>query len=238
MNLEAILQAVKQHAADEAPRECCGLIVDGRYVPCRNVAPGLGRFRVHPDDSAAAEDSGTVQALVHSHAYEPPEPSPADIDACNAGSLPWLIVNHPLGTHCWLEPDNDAPPAPLIGRQFVHGLHDCYAVVRDWYRIEKGLRLRNYPRADGWWNDGQNLYRENFAAEGFVEVSGDLREGDVLFIQERAPVENHAGIYLAGGNILHHPAGRLSRVEVYGHYWRTRTRVVLRHRSMLGSEAC
>ena len=33
------LEAIKAHAAQEYPRECCGLIMrDGSYRPCRNTA--------------------------------------------------------------------------------------------------------------------------------------------------------------------------------------------------------
>lgn len=239
MNLSELIPAIAAHAAAEAPRECCGVVVAGRYIPCRNAAEGLHRFAIDPADYADAEDAGPIDLVVHSHAFEPATPSAADIAACNAGRVPWLIVNHPTGAHERLEPQSGALPAPIEGREFVHGVHDCYALVRDWYRLHRGLLLRDYARADRWWDAGQNLYADNFAAEGFVPVSmDDLREGDALLIQERSPVVNHAGIYLSGNRILHHPSGRLSRAEVYGQYWRNRTRLVLRHASALGEPAC
>ncbi len=230
MPLGTILPAVQQHAAQCAPRECCGLIVGGAYVPCRNIAGEAAHFALHPADFAAAEDSGLVQAVVHSHVFVPPMPSPADVAACNASGLPWLIVNHPTGAHAWLQPDAAAHHAPLIGREFVHGVHDCYALVRDWY-AEHGIALRNYARTDNWWEHGANLYRENFAAEGFIELPpGDAPQwGDALLLQVASRVENHAAIYLGDNRILHHIMQRLSRVDLYSQPWQQRTCAVLRH---------
>ncbi|WP_043945190.1 Mov34/MPN/PAD-1 family protein, partial [Ralstonia solanacearum] len=47
---QTTLDAARQHAAREHPRECCGLVVvvNGRerYVPCRNVAVGTEHFEM------------------------------------------------------------------------------------------------------------------------------------------------------------------------------------------------
>lgn len=235
MNLDALLPVIRAHAAQEAPRECCGLILADpvEYRPCRNIAPANTTFFMALEDYLAAHDTGRqLLAVVHSHVFEPATPSAADVAACNAGTLPWLIVNHPDGTHQWLHPQPDAPHAPLIGRTFVHGVHDCYSLVRDWY-AEQGIALRDYPRLPEWWHAGQNLYRDNFAAEGFAEVPPEtLQAGDLLLMRVRSPVENHAAVYLGDNIILHHVMHRPSRREVYGDYWRRHTTAVLRHNSM------
>lgn len=240
MTLSALLHdPIRMHAEVSAPRECCGLIVraDGaeKYLPCRNIGGELAHFAIHPDDYAAAEDSGEILAVVHSHVHEPATPSAADVAACNAGTLPWLIVNHPTGAYAWLHPEVTNGPADLVGRAFVHGVHDCYALVRDWYWLEWGLQLRNYPRFDNWWERGENLYLDNFAAEGFMAIPLDApaQRGDALLMQVGARICNHAAIDLADGTVLHHVMHRMSKVDVYGEHWRRRTTHRLRHQSRI-----
>jgi proteasome lid subunit RPN8/RPN11 len=233
IDLESIVHAVLEHAAQEAPRECCGLavVVKGRlkYWPCRNLA-GEAEFAIHPEDQAAAEDAGEVVAVCHSHPYLPPEPSEADRLMCGRTGLPWLIVGWPTGDFRIIEPERYT--TPLIGRPFVHGVLDCYALCRDYYAT-LGLVLPDYPREDDWWLKGQNLYLDHFAEAGFVEVSADtLRAHDALLMQIASPVPNHAGVIDANGHLLHHCHGRLSSRDIYGGMWRKVTTHVLRHRSL------
>lgn len=233
-DFSAILDDVRAHAASEAPRECCGLsvVVKGRlrYFPCRNVS-GEAEFAIHPDDQAAAEDAGEVVGVCHSHVHLPPEPSEADRVMCGRTGLPWLIVSWPTGRHHVLLPERHTPP--LVGRPFVHGVLDCYALVRDFY-ARHGIWLADYAREDDWWLKGQNLYLDYFAAEGFVVVdAADLRPLDAVLMQVASPVPNHAGVIDEDGHLLHHVHGRLSSRDVYGGYWRKVTTHVLRHRSLL-----
>jgi len=51
----------------------------------------------------------------------------------------------------------------------------------------------------------------------------------VIVMQVRAPVPNHAGVYIGDGLMLHHLYNRLSSRDVYGGYWQECTRIVLRH---------
>lgn len=232
--LDTLAPDVLDHAAREAPRECCGLAVVRRgrlkYWPCRNIA-GEAEFAVHPEDQAAAEDAGEVVGVCHSHVYLPPEPSEADRVMCSRTGLPWLIVSWPTGAHRVIEPEGYTPP--LVGRPFTHGVLDCYALVRDYYATI-GIELADYPREECWWLKGQNLYLDHFAAEGFVPVDpADLRAHDALLMQVASPVPNHAGVIDADGYLLHHCHGRLSSRDVYGGYWRKVTTHVLRHRSLM-----
>lgn len=231
----ALMPAIRAHAAAAAPREACGvLIVAGgelAWRPCRNAAvTPLQHFVIDAAELAAAEDDGELVAIVHSHVGRPPAPSQADRAGCEASGLPWLIVNHPLGTHALVGPCGWR--APLVGREFCYGVHDCYAIVRDHYLEACGITLADYPRDWQWWLQGGDLYRDNFAAEGFVAVCDGLRPHDLLLMQVASPVPNHAAVYLGDGLILHHVQGRLSSRDVYGGYWRKHTVLQLRHRTL------
>lgn len=227
------LQAIRVHAERDYPREACGLIVvvDGRerYVPCRNVAEGSEHFILPPEDYAAAEDMGDIVAVVHSHPDVPAMPSEADLVACEASGLAWHILSWPADDLRTIEPSGYQ--APLVGRQFSHGVLDCYTLIRDWYQRERSIELPDFERRDDWWQKGDDLYMRHYAEAGFVAVSQDAPElpGDVILMQLRAKVPNHAGIYLGDGQMLHHLHGRLSSRDVYGGYWREITRCVLRY---------
>lgn len=239
------LDDFRAHALAEYPRECCGLLVavkrKERYFPCRNIGnTGRDRFVLSPEDYAAAEDVGDVIAVCHSHPDVAARPSEADKVACEATYMPWYIAS--------VCRDLDGPPAvtgvhrfepcgyeaPLVGREFVHGVLDCYALVRDFYARELRITLPDFERKDDWWNDGHSsLYLDNFRAAGCEPVpqGESLQRGDIILMQIRSGngVPNHAGVYLGDGQMLHHLYGRLSSREVYGGWFQERTRLIVRH---------
>ncbi len=232
--------AILAHAAREYPREACGVLLvrKGRqaYAACRNLGVGTDQFVIHPEDYLHADRQGQIVAVVHSHPGLPAEPSQADRVACEASGLAWVIVSYPQAD--WRQIAPEGYSAPLVGRQWAHGVLDCYSLLRDWYAQERSIELLDFARLDEWWLRGDNLYVENFTRAGFapVEVDGgegkDLQEGDVLLMQIASPVPNHAAIYLGDGLILHHLQGRLSSRDVYGGYWHKVTTHVLRHEAL------
>ncbi|MDE9456052.1 NlpC/P60 family protein, partial [Xenorhabdus bovienii] len=118
---------------------------------------------------------------------------------------------------------------PLLGRPFVHGIWDCYAIVRDWYRLERNIDIPDFERSDGWWDRGENLYMKNYVSAGFVECSGELQIGDVIIMQVQANEPNHAGVYIGDGLMLHHMYGQLSNKVPYSGYWQERAIIALRY---------
>lgn len=239
-----LMAEIHAHAAEDYPREACGLLVwmfgdRLTYWPCTNQAEGNAQFELAPGDFAEAEDAGEVLAVVHTHPDATPQPSKTDRVQCTASGLPWLIVGWPRAELCWLQPfaqrpPNDASALPLLGRSFVYGAVDCYTLVRDWYWNFHRLLLHDYERSDEWWLTGGDLYRQYFAAEGFVPIPepAPLRPGDALLMQIRAKVPNHAAIYLGDEMIMHHVMHRLSTRDPYGGFWHKCTALRLRHRSL------
>lgn len=237
IDLIPILDDVRAHAAECAPRECCGLAVVTRgklrYYPCRNDYDGSEDvFHLNPEDYAAAEDAGAVVAIVHSHVNIPPIPSMADQVGVEATGLPWMIVNHPVGTYTVTEPAGFK--APLIGRQFVHGVLDCYALCRDYYQETCGISLPDFHRDDWWWQKpGQNLYLDNFEKAGFFQVpETELRAHDAILMQAASDRPNHAAVYIGDNLIMQHVMGRLSSRDVWGGYWRKCATHFLRHKEL------
>lgn len=223
------------HAKEEYPKEAVGLVhvIKGknRYFKCQNLAETPDEhFILNPKDYLEAEKKGEIIAVVHSHPKTNPAPSPADKVACEASGLPWFIVNP--NTETWGEYKPEGWELPYVGREFSHGIVDCYSLVRDFYKREFKLQLNDYNRRDQWWEKGENMYLDNFAKEGFNETTLEqIAYGDLFLMQLESPVPNHAGIYLGDGVVLHHVQGRLSSRDVYGGYYQKVTAKVLKHES-------
>ena len=99
-----VRDAVVAHAREEAPRECCGLLV-GRgsdvvdAVRARNIADEPAtRFLIDPEDHFAGRRSARARGLevvgfYHSHPGSPPEPSERDIAEFSYPGHLYLIVS-------------------------------------------------------------------------------------------------------------------------------------------------
>jgi len=230
---EKILNEVKSHVNSSPKREICGLIVSHKrknfYIPCTNVSQGENEFIIDAQEFADISDKYKVLAVVHSHVNANPNPSQADLISIEQNKLPFLIVNYPLNTWTWTEPSGYV--APYIGRPFVHGITDCYAMLVDYYKRELKLDIKDYKRQNEWWIKGDNLYLENYEDAGFVKVD-NLQKHDIILMQVASPVVNHCAIYLGDNIILHHVMGRASSRDVYGGYWRKITSIIVRHKSL------
>lgn len=258
----ALKSAIIAHALQCYPRECCGLIVDIKgvdtYCPCNNTATDGAQFTLCAKDYAKAESLGCVRAIVHSHPNGEPTPSKLDKIQMPLHGVPWVIVA--------LSNTNDAHfgvyapceyAACLIGRKYIHGVQDCYAIVRDFYSRELNIALPDFYRTDAWWEDATHapLYDNNIHAAGFIDTNIDaahldkLQYGDVLLCRVgRTRHTNHAIIYLANHGafksehapsciraplILHHPHNKQSVREPYSKAWANRVQKVIRHKSLM-----
>ena len=211
------------HAQCEDPRESCGLLLNvkgkERYYPCRNLSITDNQcFIIDPEDYVKADNIGEIIAIVHSHPITPPNPSQADKISCENSNLPWYIVNPKTEQWGYLQPCGYKPP--LLGRQWVWGVTDCWSLVVDWYKEEKGIKLRDYQRSMTAQEFLENPLFENYAwRTGFRELRSDekLEVGDVLLMSIMHPTLNHVAIFL-GDMVLHHLADRLSCREPYSEW--------------------
>jgi proteasome lid subunit RPN8/RPN11 len=246
----AIGDAIRAHAwavYQDSKREACGVVIrtaeGDAFRPIRNIVMGdqaQDRFVMCPRDLAEAEDAGEIVAIVHSHPDASAHPSHADRVMCRRSGLPWLVISVPGDVILQASPQE--PPLDLVGREFHHGVVDCYSLIQDYYSDRLGLTLPHFDRADDWWEHGLDLYRDNFAAAGFVQVGGREvvpQPHDVIIMQVRSDKPNHGAVMDAEqpGMILHHLWGRPSCHDVWGGYWQQHTAFVLRHETLVGAAA-
>ena len=219
---QSVEKEVRKHAEEEHAigRECCGIMVKDKYIRCENISAEDNSFEISVNDYAKYMKNDTLQAIVHSHNNDF-HLSKEDMVGQIKTSIPWGIVNVVSGTvrgmHFW---GDSLPVKDLIGREFIHGSQDCYGLVRDYYKKEKDIKLKQYPRDNYWWSNGGDLLsEENFKETGFYKIdSSELEVGDVVLFSIRANVVNHSAIYIGNGEVLHHLSKRLSRREPI-HIW-------------------
>ena len=189
------------------------------YYPCNNLSTYSQQcFILDPEDYVKADALGEITAIVHSHPVTPPSPSQADKVSCEQSGLKWHIVNPKTETWGYCEPTGYK--SPLIGRQWVWGVTDCWSLVRDYYKEQHNIQLLDYQRPTTPQDFLDNPLFEQYAERtGFVELNKDekLQKGDVLLMSILHPTLNHVAIFL-GDEILHHLADRLSTREPYNEW--------------------
>jgi proteasome lid subunit RPN8/RPN11 len=219
-------EAALDHAKVEDPRESVGLLLNvkgkERYYPCNNLSMSSYQcFVLDPEDYVKADSIGEITAIIHSHPITPPTPSQADLVSCENSNLPWHIVNPKTEQWGYCEPSGYK--APLLGREWVWGITDCWALVKDWYKENKDINLimgtrpanpeefiKNPMSEEN--GDGHNFLLQ--AGFRLLEPDEKLNDGDVLLMSILAKGLNHAAIFL-DGDVLHHLADRLSCREPY-----------------------
>lgn len=227
----AVCDAARAHARLEYPKESCGLVSKGQYVPLPNVA--LDPLEGFELPAASLVDHAPVDAVIHSHCAPRHRAEPSAEDMANqiATGIPVYGIVLTDGAELGSGPlwfGEFLLDEPLIGREFVHGVRDCYSLIRAWYWQERKVKLKEFPRGLDWWKTS-DLYRDGFPQAGFRAIDADeAKPGDVLLMQVRERVPHHAAILLEDGLLLHHLPGRLSRREPAGQ-WRKYIVSYLRH---------
>ena len=229
----SIKQAIAGEARKASPEECCGFVVNGELVPCRNASRyPEDHFTIAAEDYARASAIGDIEAVYHSHVNGVRGFSRTDIAACKQSNLPWIVFHSPSADFFYANPTGEAP---YIGRQWSYGIHDCYGILRDFYKREFGIVLDDFGRGEEneWESKSWTMFVDNYSQQGFYEIVRPERKGEFLLMQIGAPLPNHAGVMSGDDNCFyHHLMDRLSEKSVYGGYWAKVTTKVLRHKDV------
>lgn len=224
------------YARKHQEEEVCGLIAGGKFWPCRNIhSVPSENFAIDANDYAKLEPLG-IEGVFHSHPNFNSQFSKHDIISCKQTNLPWILYCN--GTNSWQEMDPTGMCA-YLGRPWIYGMYDCYALCRDYYGREFGITLDDFSRGEEfeWESSEWCMFEKNFKQQGFVEIEDNknIAKGDILLMQLQSSFHNHVGfIHSPNENIFYqHLLGRLSEANIYGGYWQKNTVKLLRHREML-----
>jgi cell wall-associated NlpC family hydrolase len=248
-----------EHFRKAYPYEGVGFLTDTGFAALENISKNpRTEFDV---DGAEWLNHGKVLAVLHSHVKVPvetdtgtkyihasPAPSSGDMYYQKSWGVPGgIMVSDDMhtGEVVWFGDQLEKPP--IFGREFVHGITDCYSLIRDMYAMGKvgliasenpaehiynwpfdPIDLMEMPRDDAWWErKGVNLYMDHFIQAGFEKLPVDrtnlqlLQISDIFFYKlGRTQVPNHAGIYIGNNLVLHHVPGFSSMtapLHLYGH---------------------
>lgn len=230
-----VLRAAKDHALKEFPRESCGIVIGDEYFPCANVSTTPETdFEISPVEYLSLKAKGAIRCILHSHPGGPYFPSKRDMQGQLDTAVPWgiLVTDGQRVSEPTLWGDQ-LPMAPLLGRSFMHGVHDCYSLIRDAFRIGKiGMAAQGMPdwpfdahefpevpRNDGWWVEkGEDLYTSYFEKVGWRQIAmSEARPGDGFLMRiGKTDKLNHAGLLVGNNLLLHHLPTRPSRREPAG----------------------
>jgi proteasome lid subunit RPN8/RPN11 len=193
------------HAQEVFPDEAAGIVEGGAYVRLDNrAADKRNEIGLVDEDLLRVSEA---ELFFHSHPNGRGCPSEHDMIYQMQLGIPFVIAVLP---HIDVFAFGDQlPRAPLLGRGFRHGVHDCYALLRDWYSEKHGIDHPDFPRDWEWWSLGKNHYLDNFQRWGFREIARDqaFEQGDILLFKFHYKVPMHAGVVIDRDLIMHHAAG-------------------------------
>ena len=103
-----MMEEIYLHASKEAPRECCGLVIEEndneKYIPLENISTNENEFMIDPKTFVKYQLISKIKYVVHSHYGQDCQPSKADITQCREVGIPYLIVSYPDKEYTILQP--------------------------------------------------------------------------------------------------------------------------------------
>jgi proteasome lid subunit RPN8/RPN11 len=233
--LDKCIRKIYAHVEEQHPKEACGLVVrtNGSFevVASKNLSDDPFRsFQLDPH--LAAIHHARAVCIYHSHNSNCALPSEHDEEGCYRSKIPYLIVAWPSGQirPISLPDDRDMK----LGTPFLYGFHDCFDMVRRYFRAKEGITLPQVTRQRwGWWESEENdVILDTARHLGFKEVEPMQahQAGDVAVMRTLGGrVVNHLGVLTEKNMMLHQSLLRISSEVNYNDYYRTITTQVLRY---------
>lgn len=242
---DLVKKEIKQHALDEAPNECCGILLQNELTKnlevfkCRNTSGNKSKhFSISPSQYLKATLKGKIIAFYHSHNSENDF---SDYDKTQSEKHNVKFILYSVGNNSFSEYTPQKFLPSYVGREFQIGVSDCFTLVRDYYLEECGIEINNYYRDYSWFIKNPNSYEQFYQKEGFVEVfagpitdTSGFKKHDTILMKCLGKIfPTHAGMYVGNGLILHHQISCYSRYELYNEQLQNRTVKILRHKKFL-----
>jgi len=219
--------------AEENPNEeICGLLYhtlhELKYYPCSNVAINkIEEFEISHEDYLNCLKLGTLCGIYHSHPNDSIF-SQSDLDLAEEMALPIYVYG--VGDKNWKEYIPKSYTLPLEGQVYIWGQQDCLSIIRTYFRQKYDIYINDYDRDSSYVYDHDDIITKNFENENFERIEGisSIRKDDVLVFSSTLARPQHFMIFLGNSKGLHHPLGRLSRIETITDY--SKFKYILRYK--------
>ena len=234
---EEIKKIIKEHALQEKPKECCGLIIEeaSRFsaVKCRNISEDPQNiFSLSPHDYLQASRRGKIKALYHSHTNDKEQFSPYDKANSQAHCLDFILYNTEKNIFAFF--DYKKNKTLIYKKPFASQSSDCYTLVKEHF-LKSGVKLvdKNKSRIDpNWSKTNPGLIEEIFNINPELKRGSkdDLKKEDIFVFElgkGNGPV--HVGIYLGDDTFMHHPRDKYPCIEPLNKIYKNKIYDVYRH---------
>ncbi len=236
---KAVKNYIKNHAVEENPNECCGLIyfdekdelVKAQKV--RNLASDKKiSFSIDPVGYYKVSTLGSVKAIYHSHSNGNTDFSIKDKEDSIKHKINFVLYDLYSNTFKFF--DYKKNKEEILEADFQWGKSDCISLVQRYIQKEKGYHLILPEELDSrdskWVNKNLNIVSKTFDLNKHawtqVDFSSaeDLCNCDILCFSLKSNID-HFGIYTSNGMFLHHPIGKKPKSDKIEKYYNNLTKV-------------
>lgn len=209
--------------ASQTEDEIGGFLVDSnegiKTVLCPNNAPNKKHnVLISGRDYLKAQKQGKIIAFFHS---EPEKEylSPVDIQNKNAHNIIFILFCKKTNTFNIFYPElnnNNSNYSKYLNRFFKIGKSDCFTLIREFYKDELDIEIKDVGRKTWWYDESPKLIIEKARQENFELIFNikKIKKYDILvFSYDSKVYPRHLGIFLGGDSFLHQPRNKKSCVE-------------------------
>jgi proteasome lid subunit RPN8/RPN11 len=225
-----IKEHIKSHALKDAPKECCGLIVEKdtarKVFKCKNISTSpLTSFSLDPLDYLKCASQGKIKSVYHSH-LEEEEFSEADKTNSSYHNVNYIMFN--IKNNSFREFNPKKQQTLYLNKPFKVGVNDCFTLVRDYLsentKIQLppevceayffGARKENLQKAIDLIDEVALSYARKDFSKIFVSHLDELKKNDILVIglrENNTPL--HLAVFLGDNMVIHHPRNKYVTTE-------------------------
>tara|TARA_B100001939_G_scaffold343873_1_gene357314 strand:- start:1885 stop:2622 length:738 start_codon:yes stop_codon:yes gene_type:complete len=236
---------IKEHALEETPKECCGVIdSSGDVVKCLNTSPFPEEaFQI---DFSQVPNASEVQSFYHSHPVSL-DFSMTDKYYSHKRNIPCIVYSVERDDFAIYYP-NVFFELPLLGREFITNEVDCITLVRDYYGRNLNINIpdvvhqirqvepNKWPEREEFWTYNRRSNREFvkiFEARGFSEVEAPQKHDIILSDNGIVKALSHCAVYISDSEVMHHPYPSDSITETLSSFSKNSKIVYMRHKLMV-----
>jgi proteasome lid subunit RPN8/RPN11 len=229
-----IESGIVHQAEIHSPDECCGFILsndDSNFLfHCENKFGK--RFQISSVDYLAAKEKGQIEAVYHSHTNGNEEFS--ELDKKNSLYHGIKFILYSLKSNSFKEFGYDTKYKKYVGKFFKIGEEDCFSLVRDFYKTELDVNIKDYSRNENWSEQDDSLFDLYYEDEGFTKVN-DIKKYDIIIFNSpfRRGFSGHIAVYLGDSLMLHNQTNSFSKIEEYSEAYKRLTNYIIRHKDLL-----